>query len=81
MSPRKVTHNCLKSHVNSAEATGGLGLLGATERAAAVGGQLQLLSVPGRGTTLALRVPLPSSRQSLEVDAASAAPALVEALR
>jgi len=67
--------------MNSAEATGGLGLLGATERAAAVGGQLQLLSVPGRGTTLALRVPLPSSRQSLEVDAASAAPALVEALR
>jgi len=47
--------------MNTAQATDGLGLLGATERAAAVGGQLQLLSVPGRGTTIALRVPLPPS--------------------
>jgi two-component system sensor histidine kinase UhpB len=67
--------------MNTAEATDGLGLLGATERAAAVGGRLQLLSVPGHGTTLALLIPLPPSSQSLEVGVASAAPAIVEALQ
>ncbi len=40
-------------------ATRGLGLLGAVERAAAVGGELHVQSAPGRGLTIALRVPLP----------------------
>jgi signal transduction histidine kinase len=40
-------------------ATRGLGLLGAGERAAAVGGALQVHSAPGRGLTLELRIPLP----------------------
>ncbi len=37
--------------------TPGLGLLGATERAAALGGTLRVDSAPGRGTTLHLSVP------------------------
>ena len=39
-------------------ATRGLGLLGAVERAAAVGGELQVHSAPGAGVQIALRVPL-----------------------
>jgi signal transduction histidine kinase len=39
-------------------ATRGLGLLGAGERAAAVGGELQVHSAPGSGLTLVLRIPL-----------------------
>lgn len=38
--------------------TGGLGLLGATERAAALGGSLQVESAPGQGTRLRMRIPL-----------------------
>lgn len=39
--------------------TRGLGLLGAAERAAAVGGELQVHGSPGAGVRIALRVPLP----------------------
>jgi len=42
-------------------ATRGLGLLGASERAAAVGGELQLHSRPGQGLRLWLSVPLPAA--------------------
>ncbi len=42
-------------------ATRGLGLLGAGERAAAVGGELQVHSAPGHGMTLVLRIPLPEA--------------------
>jgi two-component system sensor histidine kinase UhpB len=40
----------------------GLGLLGATERAAAVGGVLEVLSTLGRGVRLELRIPLAPAR-------------------
>lgn len=38
----------------------GLGLLGASERAAALGGRLQIESAPGAGLKLALHLPLPT---------------------
>lgn len=38
---------------------GHLGLLGATERAAAIGGRLEVASAPGRGTTVRATVPAP----------------------
>ncbi len=41
--------------------TQGLGLLGASERAAALGGSLQVDSAPGQGTKLRLRIPLQQS--------------------
>jgi PAS domain S-box-containing protein len=37
---------------------GGMGLAGMQERAAAIGGELQLESAPGRGTTLFVRIPI-----------------------
>jgi two-component system sensor histidine kinase UhpB len=40
-------------------ATRGLGLLGAVERAAAVGGELQVRSAPGAGVQIELSIPLP----------------------
>jgi len=46
-----------------AAATRGLGLLGATERAAALGGTLALHSAPGAGTRLLLRLPLPAAAE------------------
>lgn len=42
-------------------ATRGLGLLGATERAAALGGELEVHAAPGAGVRLVLRVPLPAA--------------------
>jgi two-component system sensor histidine kinase UhpB len=42
-----------------AHATRGLGLLGAGERAAALGGELRIESAPGAGVRLMLRIPLP----------------------
>ena len=42
-----------------ARATRGLGLLGATERAAALGGELHIDSAPGQGLRLTLQIPLP----------------------
>ena len=41
-----------------AEATRGLGLLGAAERAAALGGELQVHGAPGAGVQLLLRLPV-----------------------
>ena len=41
--------------------TRGLGLLGASERAAAIGGELRVESAPGGGVRLSLRVPLPAT--------------------
>jgi signal transduction histidine kinase len=46
----------------------GLGLLGAVERAAVVGGELQLRSAPGSGLRLELRIPVP------KISAAPASP-------
>jgi len=42
-----------------AQATRGLGLLGASERAAALGGELHVEGAPGAGVRLVLRIPLP----------------------
>jgi signal transduction histidine kinase len=44
--------------------TRGLGLLGATERAAALGGALQVLGAPGAGTRLVMRLPLHAQPRS-----------------
>jgi two-component system sensor histidine kinase UhpB len=44
-----------------AAATRGLGLLGAAERAAALGGELDVRASPGRGVQLLLRVPMPAA--------------------
>ena len=52
-------------------ATRGLGLLGAVERAAGVGGDLVIRSAPGAGAELALRIPVPRWAPA----SASAAPA------
>jgi len=48
-----------------ARATRGLGLLGASERAAALGGELHVHSTPGAGVRLALRIPLPAVATAL----------------
>ena len=48
-----------------ARATRGLGLLGASERAAALGGELRVESVPGAGVRLMLRIPLPVAATAL----------------
>ena len=47
--------------MDPARAARGLGLLGASERAAALGGALQVESAPGAGVRLSLRVPLPAA--------------------
>lgn len=44
-----------------AASTRGLGLLGAAERAAALGGELEVRAAPGEGVRLVLRVPMPAS--------------------
>jgi signal transduction histidine kinase len=45
--------------VDPERASDGLGLLGARERAAALGGRLDVQSAPGAGMRIALRLPLP----------------------
>jgi signal transduction histidine kinase len=45
----------------------GLGLLGASERAAALGGELALASAPGQGLRLTLRLPLTARQAAPEV--------------
>jgi len=45
--------------MDPARATRGLGLLGANERAVALGGELRVDSAPGAGVRLTLRIPLP----------------------
>jgi signal transduction histidine kinase len=52
--------------MDPAACTRGLGLLGATERAAAAGGTLALHSAPGAGLRLTLRLPLPASASAPE---------------
>jgi PAS domain S-box-containing protein len=42
----------------------GLGLLGIRERLAPLGGTLSIVTAPGRGTTLDIRIPLKNSRRS-----------------
>ena len=42
---------------DSEGAAGGLGLVGMAERARLVGGELDVRSAPGGGTTITLRVP------------------------
>lgn len=54
-----------------AQATRGLGLLGAVERAAAVGGKLEIISAPGAGLAIRLHIVLPAPAQVF--DAALAA--------
>lgn len=53
-----------------ARTTRGLGLLGANERAAALGGELHIDSAPGEGLRLSLRVPLPLSATAARGDPA-----------
>jgi two-component system sensor histidine kinase UhpB len=48
--------------MDSSLATRGLGLLGAVERAAIVGGTLSVTSAPGAGTRITLRIPLPQAK-------------------
>ena len=57
--------------MDPARATRGLGLLGAAERAAALGGELHVDSAPGMGLRLSLRVPLPAAVPAVD-DAARA---------
>jgi two-component system sensor histidine kinase UhpB len=57
---------------DTGRATRGLGLLGATERAASVGGQLHIDSAPGAGMRLTLRVPLARGAQPAGVNAEAA---------
>ncbi|MEZ0207405.1 sensor histidine kinase [Ideonella sp.] len=47
--------------MDPARATRGLGLLGASERAAALGGELRVESTPGAGVRLSLHIPLPAA--------------------
>jgi signal transduction histidine kinase len=51
--------------MDPARATRGLGLLGAAERAAALGGELNVDSAPGEGLRLSLCVPLPADAPAL----------------
>jgi two-component system sensor histidine kinase UhpB len=53
-------------------ATRGLGLLGAAERAAALGGELRIDSEPGAGLRLTLRVPLPAGATTVAEPARAA---------
>ena len=41
-----------------------LGLLGMRERAAILGGQVNISSAPGKGTSVAAWIPLPSPKES-----------------
>jgi signal transduction histidine kinase len=51
--------------VGSAQAMGrGLGLRGMRERATTLGGQLQIESAPGQGTTIKLNIPLPKEKDT-----------------
>jgi len=43
--------------------TGGLGLTGMTERAAIIGGTVEIESAPGKGTTVFVRVPVSRSKE------------------
>lgn len=55
-------------------ATRGLGLVGAVERAAAVGGELQVQTAPGKGLTIGLRIPVPAPLADEAVAPAPARP-------
>ena len=48
---------------------GHLGLLGATERAATIGAHLEIISAPGRGTTIRVTVCLPEETERGSNDA------------
>jgi signal transduction histidine kinase len=50
----------------------GLGILGMRERVMNLGGRLEVRSEPGRGTTVALSLPLPGGRQSASLAAGRA---------
>ena len=52
-------------------ATHGLGLIGAVERAAAVGGTLVVASAPGAGLTITLNIPLPALPAALAREASA----------
>lgn len=58
--------------MDPARATRGLGLLGANERAAALGGELNIRSAPGEGLCLSLSVPLPAAVATLDAPARAA---------
>ncbi len=53
-----ITDNGIGMDPDQARRKGRLGLLGMTERAQMLGGQLDLDAAPGRGTTIRVRVPL-----------------------
>lgn len=48
---------------------GHLGLVGTTERAQAIGGQLKITSSPGQGTTIQVSVPNPGGKETLSPEA------------
>ena len=47
----------MKENRASGEYGAGLGLTGMSERAALIGGQIEIESAPGRGTTIYVRLP------------------------
>ena len=58
--------------MDTTRTTHGLGLLGASERAAALGGELTVESAPGAGVRLSLRVPLPAAAVAVAESARAA---------
>jgi two-component system sensor histidine kinase UhpB len=58
--------------MDTTRTTHGLGLLGASERAAALGGELSVESAPGAGVRLSLRVPLPAAAAAVAESARAA---------
>lgn len=58
--------------MDTTRTTHGLGLLGASERAAALGGELTVESAPGGGVRLSLRVPLPAAAVAVAESARAA---------
>ena len=58
--------------MDTTRTTHGLGLLGASERAAALGGELTVESAPGAGVRLSLRVPLPAAAAAVAESARAA---------
>jgi two-component system sensor histidine kinase DegS len=52
-----------REHVTSAKERGGLGLLGIKERVALLSGEFSIESVPSRGTTIIVKIPMPAECQ------------------
>jgi signal transduction histidine kinase len=60
-------------HTSATQQRGGIGLLGMRERATRLGGQITLDSKPGRGTRVAVQIPLPDLSRGAGARAAGTA--------